>query len=278
MGFIISKKNIIEKFFSYILIFISGIIIIGIEIIINAWGYEVIINNISDVIKLATHINFLIYGNINPNMSQEPIYWYLLKILSDFLPPTSILIIVSMIFIWIKRPKSLITFVTLPFFLIHCYIGHKELRYIFPVLAFTPYFISFFLDKIDNYILKKKYIIKIFYFLFMINLISLIYVSVTSQKNQLNILKKIVNNKNINEIYFINDNDYIKKYESLNPFNLKNITLNYYFHFKNIELREQIDNKNDLLVYRGFCRSGYSIGACIKKEQEKLKQIIYFIN
>ena len=275
-----SKKTIIEKLLCYVIIFFSGLLILFIEIFINAWGYEKVINNLTDIFELAIPLNFLIYGNVNPNMSQEPFYWYFVKIFTDFLPPTSILILVSILFVWLRKPNSLITFATLPFFLIHTFIGHKELRYIFPILALSPYFISIFFDNINYIISNKRYLKKIFFFFLIINFISLIYVSFSSQKNQLNVLKKIVNNKNINEIYFINDNDYIKNYESLNPFNIKNITSNYYFHFNNIELRESINNNYNTLIYKGFCRSGYSIGACVKKEQEKIKEnkLFYKLN
>ncbi len=265
-----TKKSIGSKILGYLLILFSGSILLTIELFINVWGYEETILNIKDLFNLIIPLNFLIYGNVNPNMSQEPFYWYFIKIITDFLPPTSILILISILFFWIKKPISIITFVTLPFFLVHSFIGHKELRYIFPILALSPYFISYFLDNLNNIISNKIFLRKTLYFLFAVNLFALIFISFSSQKNQLNILKKIVNDENINEIYFINDNDYIKKYESLNPFILKNITSNFYFHFHTIELKERINENNSKLIYSGFCRAGYSIGACVKKEQSKI--------
>ena len=130
-------------------------------------------------------------------------------------------------------------------------------------MALSPYFISYFFDYFNNIILDKKYLKKIIYILFAINLFALIFISFSSQKNQLNILKKIVNDDNINEIYFVNDNDYIKKYESLNPFILKNINSNFYFHFKTIELKEDLHGNDSKLIYRGFVKGNR--GLCKKR-------------
>ena len=39
---------------------------------------------------------------------------------------------------WATQPRSLLTWVTLPFFVVHCAIGHKEMRFLFPMLYFAP--------------------------------------------------------------------------------------------------------------------------------------------
>jgi GPI mannosyltransferase 3 len=39
---------------------------------------------------------------------------------------------------WFRNPKSVLTWTNLPFFLVHCAIGHKELRFIFPIAAVGP--------------------------------------------------------------------------------------------------------------------------------------------
>ena len=233
--------------------------IILLELLINIWGYGGLFN--------FNQISFPAYGIFNYSSSNnffsnemwttDPFWNYLELSLTKFYPPISILIIVSMFYFWVKGRYNLLTWATLPFFIIHSLIPHKELRYIFPVLAFSPYFISFFYEKYLSYreLDKNKYIKSIIIFLFLLNILGLFFVSFTPQKPQLKVLNYIYKNyDNINEIYYFNNLDNIDE-DSLNPFNLKNLTTNYYFRFTNIELFKI--NKNEkirfLSGYSGFC-------------------------
>lgn len=82
--------------------------------------------------------------------------------------PFSLLFILSFFLFWLKRPKDLITAMTLPFFIIHSFIGHKELRFIFPIIMFLPIIMTILLDELP-YINQKK--LKIFFLFFNIPLI-----------------------------------------------------------------------------------------------------------
>ena len=61
---------------------------------------------------------------------------------------------------------------------------------------------------------------------------------------------------------------------------MKNLTINYYFKFKSIELFLEETKKSDKLIYRGFCRAGYSIGDCVKEEQKNImsNKLYYLLN
>ena len=50
------------------------------------------------------------------------------------------LVLLLMVVFWIRKPRSLITWVTVPFILVHFLIGHKEDRFLFPMIYFTPLF------------------------------------------------------------------------------------------------------------------------------------------
>ena len=72
-------------------------------------------------------------------------WWYYLKLfLERFYPPINIIILVSIIFFWIREYKNIITFVSLPVLIFLSLLSHKELRFIFPILIFSP-FLSVFL-------------------------------------------------------------------------------------------------------------------------------------
>jgi phosphatidylinositol glycan class B len=65
--------------------------------------------------------------------------------------PLSVPLVLGTLLGWLRQPYHLLTFATLPFFLIHCALGHKELRYLFPILQATPFLIGLGLEKIPQF-------------------------------------------------------------------------------------------------------------------------------
>ena len=43
-------------------------------------------------------------------------------------------LMVSLFILWIQKPKHALTWITLPFFIFHCFIGHKDERFLFPMI------------------------------------------------------------------------------------------------------------------------------------------------
>ena len=69
----------------------------------------------------------------------EPFYFYFTESAAHLIPPFSLLIIAGVIFFWWKHRLHAITWVTLPFVLIHFFVGHKEFRFLFPIMNFLPF-------------------------------------------------------------------------------------------------------------------------------------------
>lgn len=111
-----------------------GVILLG--VIIDYWGYGkwtfspwnyYIVNIVED--KLA-------YFGIFP-------WWHYLKLLfNKGIPPLSITLMLLVSYYWIKFPKNIYTWVTLPFFIFHSAVGHKELRFLFPLMLLSPFMIA----------------------------------------------------------------------------------------------------------------------------------------
>jgi len=40
----------------------------------------------------------------------------------------------AMLVTWVRYPRHILTWTTLPFFIFHSLVGHKELRYLFPIV------------------------------------------------------------------------------------------------------------------------------------------------
>jgi len=56
-------------------------------------------------------------------------------------PPFSLVIVFSVILVWFKYPKHPVTWITIPYIIIHTLIGHKELRFLFPMVNILPFII-----------------------------------------------------------------------------------------------------------------------------------------
>ena len=82
----------------------------------------------------------------------------------------SIVFLAGLFLYWFKNKFDLISWLTLSTLIIFSIIGHKEIRYIFPIYIFAPFFVSYLLDHIKNaYILNfSKTIIIISNILFLI--------------------------------------------------------------------------------------------------------------
>ena len=276
------ENNFLSKKISNLFFIIFGIIIlIFIEQLTNFWGIEgknfITKINFFDfnwIIKKTPSIQFFLYGSGNdfyasPNWSNHPFFGYFYLILYKYFPPISILIIVSILYTWLFGFRNIIVWATLPYFIIHSLIPHKELRYIYPVLVFTPFFISYFIDKIS---LKKQIKDLIIKTTLVLNFFGLIFFTFTSQTSELKILKNIYFSE-IRDVYYINSTNSVKDYESLNPFNIKNITTNYYFKFNKISYYEKIDNK-EILLRNSFCQKSN----CVKFEHNLWKNNNGYIN
>lgn len=75
-----------------------------------------------------------------------PWWFYFKKMFEDLIPPFSIIVPLSFLFYFITHPKSPVTWSLVPFLAAHIYIGHKETRFLFPLIGFVPYLVITFFD------------------------------------------------------------------------------------------------------------------------------------
>lgn len=99
----------------------------------NYFKYNVIQNHVADV-------------------DTSPAWDYFRRAFTEAWPFLGLLLLLSFVVAWVRHPKHILTWSCVPFFIVHLLIGHKELRFLFPlvhiggvllVFSFYPFFYSF---------------------------------------------------------------------------------------------------------------------------------------
>jgi phosphatidylinositol glycan class B len=78
------------------------------------------------------------FENKASNYGESPFYFYAGEALLQLIPPFSLVIVAALIGFWIRFRKHILTWITMPFILLHFFVAHKELRFLFPALNFLP--------------------------------------------------------------------------------------------------------------------------------------------
>jgi phosphatidylinositol glycan class B len=78
-----------------------------------------------------------------------PWWWYLNWFFHNGLLPFNLLLMASVFIAWLRYPKDMLLWACLPFLLLHFAIGHKELRFLFPMMSALPWFMGLSLNLLD---------------------------------------------------------------------------------------------------------------------------------
>lgn len=83
-----------------------------------------------------------------------PWYGYFQLFSQKLTTPLGVFISFTLITFWLVRPKDNLTALTLPFFLIHSFVPHKEIRFLIPLIPFilliATHVYDWFIAKIEN--------------------------------------------------------------------------------------------------------------------------------
>lgn len=145
------------------------------------------------------------YGRFNA-FGEEPWWFFFNQTIIQLAPILSIFFVLGLVIYWIKNPHSSVTWITFITILIISIFKHKEVRYIFPVYIFAPFFIAYFFE-----VFKYKYICNFLKILVVIsNIIFLIITLLFPANNKVGVYKFINDNISVNEkIYYIENNPYL---------------------------------------------------------------------
>ncbi len=87
-------------------------------------------------------------------------WWYYFEFLRGEVPLLGNLLAAGVILGWIFKPTHVLTFSTLPFVLIHMMVGHKEPRYLFPLISSVPILVIFGYQRFQRISLKLNPVIR----------------------------------------------------------------------------------------------------------------------
>jgi phosphatidylinositol glycan class B len=198
--------------------------------LLDSWFYEDFV---------FTPFNYL-YENIVNNKSENygvsPWYYYLEKAIRAPTLIVGIPLFISLIIFFVKNPRNMLTWILVFFIVFHSLVGHKEERFMFPMIYFLPLILSLIYSKYIHY-RKPKRVIQgsvILFFLFNFSLAFLMGTKGTD-RGRLVIAEYVYDNYKGKEIDLIHTKE---AYLFQDP--LGSLTMNFY-NQKNLNIVEVDD-------------------------------------
>lgn len=116
-----------------VLLLLAGLLtVLGLGLLLDRWGYGRWTLTPWNYIQLNFVENYLSIEDTSP-------WWdFFRRALTETWPPLGLLLLLSFLVAWIRKPRHILTWSTLPLFLLHSIIGHKELRFLFPMAHAGP--------------------------------------------------------------------------------------------------------------------------------------------
>ena len=228
------KFNILLK----IVVGIAGMI--GVGIILDKWLYGQWVNSFWNY-----YLENMVRGKA-ASFGVAPWYYYLVEFFNQGIPPFSLGILVAFASIVVFRMKSFITWTILPFFVVHCLIAHKELRFLFPLAGFIPLILVEAITIAGTKLGKGDRFIKGFMRLFFIvNFLLVAVVAFRPANGTISLFEKIYSTyPQATVLYYSDDNPYNSPIKHF--YKRSNLSFRAYTHIDSIQ---QLRDTTSLVVF-----------------------------
>lgn len=133
---------------NYVQIIIAGLFAIGICLIVDRWFYG------NWVLTPFNYYKVNIIQHKAAEFGVSPWWYYITSFLTTAVPPISIVLLCFFCIGIAKIPMHLLSAILITFLLGHFFIGHKELRFIFPIIYAFIFFVAI---GIDNYFVNRSF-------------------------------------------------------------------------------------------------------------------------
>lgn len=127
-----------------VVLFVGIVLALGLGALSDNWLYG------HWTLSWWNYLDLNLFQNKASQFGEQPIYFYLEQYFLQLIPPFSLAIVFCILAFWIKFKTHLLTWTTLPFILLHFFVAHKELRFLFPVLNFLPFMIILYFQSLKE--------------------------------------------------------------------------------------------------------------------------------
>lgn len=121
---------------TWIALVAGGAASLAIGLLVDTWGYGEL------VFAPWNYFRVNLMEGKAAEWGVKPFWAYVPMVFLHGPPPLGILFILGAVGTWIGKPRFSLTWCTLPFFVVHCFIGHKEPRFLFPIAATAPILVA----------------------------------------------------------------------------------------------------------------------------------------
>ena len=121
---------------------LSSALPIGLGTLLDTWFYG------DFVFTPWNYFEYNIIQGVASEFGTSPWYYYLFAVFRFSFFPIGILILLSLLKVTLTSPKNLIIWVVIPFIIFHSVVGHKELRFLFPIANLVPFLIVMAIQEI----------------------------------------------------------------------------------------------------------------------------------
>ncbi len=185
---------------------IIGIILgIGLGLLADWWFYEEV------TISAWNYLDQNIIQNKVNNFVIRPWTFYFERFFGQGIPPISIVTTLCVLLFMLLKRKHALTWMLVPFLLVHFYIGHKELRFLFTIIPFLPFIILTVLEECQRRwkILDVLWLRKVMVFTFWINILFVLVASFRPADPYIGFYEKIYEEIDSEaKLYYIKHNPY----------------------------------------------------------------------
>ncbi|HYV94807.1 MAG TPA: hypothetical protein VE978_23740 [Chitinophagales bacterium] len=215
-GFLFFKVLHLKKNFRNLLWYGAGFILAtAVNVFLDHWFYQK---------WCFTPWNYFLENIIHKHAAEfghEPFYDYFFKVFKNAFPLQGILIIATFFIYLVRKFRDEVSMGVLFFLIGHLIIGHKEMRFIFPLIFILPFVFAHSMHWVSQFNFTKTIFYRVLMILtVVINLIMLVAVTVRPSDSQVSMQRALYN--------LIGHRPAAVFYEGENPFSRVGLTMNFY--------------------------------------------------
>jgi phosphatidylinositol glycan class B len=182
---------------------------VGLGFLIDRWFYGEWTN---------TAWNYFAWNILDDRASSfgtHPWYDYFLTFFLEGMPPVSLVVILAVLTLVIFQRKNPLVWIVVPFVLVHMLIGHKELRFMFPLATLVPIIlvqgIEFWNNKLSKGLIGNPYFKSGLATVIGVNIIFVLVVCFRAADHHTNMYQTIYENyEEPQKLYYVKDNPYYR--------------------------------------------------------------------